>query len=156
MGLSSLLLPGCSGKTVWELSSEHFPAFPISQCRFPTPLCLEVGVGPHSTVIFVFAFLSAFLHLLQDDLSSLIVSCKLGSSFPPPVSPGSSLCQCLPKFLSSPHLPVTLLAPLHHFRGTLSCVTTLHTKLPVQDSCQHIKPPSTLPLGQHRDQGDTG
>lgn len=31
-----------------------------------------------------------------------------------------------------------------------SCVTTLHTKLPVQDSCQHTKPSSKLPLGQHR------
>lgn len=38
---------------------------------------------------------------------------------------------------------------------TAPCVTTLHKKLPVQDSCEHTKPPSKLSLGQHSGQGDT-
>lgn len=131
-----------------------YRAFPSA--GFPLPCAWRWVLDHILPVISVFAFLSAFLHPLAGWFE-LPHGILLAGILPP----SSSFCW----FLSWPILskadhpsssscnaPGTSASFWAH---SAPCVTTLRTKLPVQDSCEHTKLPSKPSLGQHRGQGDT-
>lgn len=131
-----------------------YRAFPSA--GFPLPCAWKWVLDHVLPVISVFAFLSAFLHPIAGwfEFPHCILLAGIlpsSSSFPMFFSlpilakvacPSSSSCD--PPGTSAPF-----------WVHTAPCVTTLHTKLPVQDSCEHTKSPSKLSLGQQSGQGDT-
>lgn len=126
-----------------------YRAFP--RADFPLPCAWRWVLDHILPVIPVFAFLSAFLHLLTRWFV-FPHSILLGGILPPSSSflwflSLSILAKVACLSSSSCDPPGTSAS---FWVRPASCVTTLHTKLPVQDSCQHTRPPSKLPLGQHR------